>query len=66
MLQECNGFAGIKDSRILWLGNTDKILGCGFSLVRKKSSILDPKFLSNVYVCSMKMYGFLNIQVVRY
>ena len=33
--QECDGFDGMKESRVLWLGNTDKILGVGFSKVRK-------------------------------
>ena len=33
-LQECEGMEGIKDSRVLWLGNTDKIISAGFSQVR--------------------------------
>lgn len=40
VVAECNGFAGIKDSRILWLGNTDKILGCGFSLTHQREVVV--------------------------
>ena len=33
-IQECDGIGGIKDSRVMWLGNTNKILGTGFNKVR--------------------------------
>lgn len=36
--QECDGFDGMKESRVLWLGNTDRILGVGFSKVRTRLS----------------------------
>jgi len=36
--QEGDGFDGMKESRVLWLGNTDRILGVGFSKVRTRLS----------------------------
>lgn len=33
-IQEFDGIGGIKDSRVMWLGNTNKILGTGFNKVR--------------------------------
>ena len=36
--QECDGFDGMKESRVLWLGNTDTILGVGFNKVRTRLS----------------------------
>ncbi|XP_020609841.1 coronin-7-like [Orbicella faveolata] len=37
---ECDGFDGMKESRVLWLGNTDKILGVGFSKSRAREVIV--------------------------
>ncbi|XP_068701404.1 coronin-7-like isoform X1 [Montipora foliosa] len=36
----CDGIAGLTDSRILWLGNTDKILGSGFNASHQREVVV--------------------------
>lgn len=35
-VEECDGFGGSKDTRLLWLGDTDRILGSGFTASNKR------------------------------
>ncbi|PFX34280.1 Coronin-7 [Stylophora pistillata] len=37
---ECNGIGGIKDSRVLWLGNTDKVISTGFGQSRTRELVV--------------------------
>lgn len=40
VVAECEGMEGIKDSRVLWLGNTDKIISTGFSQSRSREVVV--------------------------
>ncbi|KAJ7357667.1 Coronin-7 [Desmophyllum pertusum] len=45
---ECDGIGGIKDSRVLWLGSTDRILGTGFNKSRAREIVVwDVNNMSN-------------------
>ncbi|XP_074621834.1 coronin-7-like [Acropora palmata] len=37
---QCDGFSGLIDSRILWLGTTDRILGSGFNAAHHREVIV--------------------------
>ncbi|KAL9973088.1 hypothetical protein ACROYT_G019500 [Oculina patagonica] len=40
VVAECDGFEGMKESRVLWLGNTNRILGTGFNKVRAREVVV--------------------------
>ena len=39
VVQEAEGHANLRDSRVIWLGDTDHLLSTGFDVVRIYSSL---------------------------